>query len=97
MNETDGNPSTKVALFQKRAIRRAMHNNEWWFVIVDVVAVLTNSPNPSGYLRDMRRREPSLAEALKGGGQFAPPLALEFARQADHKSSSAGTPRASFV
>jgi prophage antirepressor-like protein len=51
MNETDGNPSTKVALFQKRAIRRAMHNNEWWFVIVDVVAVLTNSPNPSGYLR----------------------------------------------
>ena len=33
MNEPDGNPITRVALFQKREIRRAMHNNEWWFVI----------------------------------------------------------------
>lgn len=78
MNQSGHKPDTRTALFQKREIRRVIHNNEWWIVIVDVVAALTDSPNPSGYLRDMRRRDPSLAEAFKGGGQIAPPLALEF-------------------
>ncbi|MCX6935807.1 MAG: Bro-N domain-containing protein, partial [Verrucomicrobia bacterium] len=78
MNEPSSSPEARVALFQKREIRRTLHNNEWWFAIVDVVAVLTDSTNPSGYLKDMRRRDPSLAEGFKGGGQIAPPLALEF-------------------
>ena len=69
---------TRIALFQKKEIRKTIHENEWWFVIVDVVAALTDSATPSGYLKDMRRRDPSLADALKGGGQFTPPLALEF-------------------
>ncbi len=69
----------KPALFEGKRIRKKLHEEAWWFVIVDVVAALTSSPNPSGYLKDMRRRDPSLAEAFKGGGQFAPPLALEFA------------------
>ena len=74
MNQPDHKPDTRAALFQQRKIRRVIHNNEWWIVIVDVVTALTDSSNPSGYLRDMRRRDPSLAEAFKGGGQFAPPL-----------------------
>ena len=69
---------TRIALFQKKEIRKTLHADEWWFVIVDVVAALTDSGNPAGYLRDMRRRDPALADALKGGGQIAPPLALEF-------------------
>ncbi len=69
---------TRIALFQKKEIRKTIHENEWWFAIVDVVAALTDSVNPSGYLKDMRKRDASLAEALKGGGQFAPPLALGF-------------------
>lgn len=69
----------KLALFKGKPIRKTIHANQWWFVMVDVVAVLTDSANPSGYLKDMRRRDPSLAEAFKGGRQFAPPLALEFA------------------
>ncbi|MDP3481435.1 MAG: Bro-N domain-containing protein [Desulfoprunum sp.] len=79
MNKPDGNHQDRMALFQKREIRRKVHNNEWWFVITDIIAALTDSANPSGYFRDMRRRDPSLAEAFQGGGQFAPPLALEFA------------------
>ncbi len=79
MNEQNANHQDRMALFQKREIRRTMHNNEWWFVITDIIAALTDSANPSGYLRDMRRRDPSLAVAFQGGGQFAPPLALEFA------------------
>ena len=62
-----------------KQIRKTLHEGSWWFVIVDVVAVLTDSANPVGYFRDMRRRDPSLAETFKGGGQFASPLALAFA------------------
>jgi hypothetical protein len=69
---------TRIALFQKKEIRKTLHENEWWFVVVDVVAALTDSANPQGYLKDMRRRDASLGEALKGGGQIAPPLYLEF-------------------
>jgi DNA-damage-inducible protein D len=66
-------------LFEGRQIRKTQHEGEWWFAVVDVVAVLTDSASPSGYLKDMRRRDPSLADAFKGGGQFAPPLLLELA------------------
>jgi DNA-damage-inducible protein D len=71
--------SRKLALFEGRQIRKTLHEGESWFAIVDVVAVLTDSPSPSGYLKDMRRRDAPLSEAFKGGGQFAPPLSLELA------------------
>lgn len=67
---------TRIALFQKAEIRKKLHQNEWWFVIVDVIAALTDSANPSNYLKDMRRRDAALAGAFKGGGQIATPLAL---------------------
>ena len=69
---------TKIALFQKKEIRKTLHENEWWFVVTDVVAALTDSVNPSDYLKKMRLRDPSLGEAFKGGGQIVPPLGLEF-------------------
>ena len=34
---------------------------------------LTDSVNPAGYLKDMRRRDPSLAELFKGGANCHPP------------------------
>lgn len=69
---------TRIAIFRKMEIRKTIHSNEWWFVIADVVAALTDSLDPRGYLKDMRRRDPELGALFKGGGQFAPPLALEF-------------------
>ena len=69
---------TRIALFQKKEIRKTLHENEWWFVIADVVAALTDSVNPSDYLKKMRLRDSSLGEAFKGGGQIVPPLGLEF-------------------
>ena len=44
---------TSIAVFRSKEIRRTIHNDEWWFVIVDVVLVLTDSINPSGYIKDM--------------------------------------------
>jgi prophage antirepressor-like protein len=78
MSDKEQNPEQRIALFQRQEIRRAIHNNEWWFVITDVVAALTDSANPQCYFKDMRKRDPQLAEALKGGGANCPPLGLEF-------------------
>jgi DNA-damage-inducible protein D len=65
---------TKIALFRGKGIRKTLHNNEWWFVISDVVDVLTDSKDPSGYIKDMRRRDEELS---KGWGQIATPLWIE--------------------
>jgi len=73
MSEPARNPETRIALFQRREIRRTIHNNEWWFIITDVVAALTDSVDPQGYIKDMRRRDPQLA---KGWGQIATPLPI---------------------
>ena len=87
---------TRIALFQKKEIRKTLHAGEWWFALADVVAALTDSANPAGYLKDMRRRDPALADALKGEGQIAPPLRWSSPRPAARKNSSAGTPREFF-
>jgi prophage antirepressor-like protein len=42
-------PSAKKAVFKGREIRKTLHNNEWWFSVVDVVAALTDSANPRDY------------------------------------------------
>lgn len=73
MSVENPNPAHRIALFQKKEIRRTLHNGEWWFVITDVIAALTESVNPQGYLKDMRRRDPELS---KGGGQIATPLPI---------------------
>lgn len=65
-------PDKHIAVFQETAIRRVWHNEEWWFAIVDVVGVLTDSVQPEGYVKDLRRRDPELA---KGWGQIATPSA----------------------
>jgi len=73
MSDTEQNPEKRIALFQRQEIRRTIHNNEWWFVITDVVAALTDSANPTDYLNKVRRRDPELA---KGYGQFVHTLLI---------------------
>ncbi len=79
MTESNGNPEARVALFQSREIRRVLHQDEWWFVITDIIAALTDAADPSDYWKKMRRRDPDLGTDVQGGGQIDPPLALAFA------------------
>lgn len=65
--------SLKIALFRGKEVRRTLHNGEWWFVIVDVVTALTDSIQPEGYIKDLRRRDPELST---GWGQIATPLTV---------------------
>jgi DNA-damage-inducible protein D len=70
---------SELVLFEQKQVRRVRHGEAWWFVIVDVVAALTDSAGPSDYLKKLRKRDPFLSEAFKGGGQMVPTLALRFA------------------
>lgn len=69
-----GKPENHLVVFQEKSIRRTWHNEEWWFAVADVVAVLTDSVQPEGYVKDLRRRDKELA---KGWGQIATPLRIE--------------------
>ena len=44
----------KLVVFQDKEIRRVWHNDEWYFSVVDVVAVLTESPNSRRYWSDLK-------------------------------------------
>lgn len=46
----------KIIVFQEKEIRRTWHNEEWWFSVVDVIAVLTESSDPKRYWADLKRR-----------------------------------------
>ena len=47
----------KLVVFQDRKIRRMWYDDEWYFSIVDVIAVLTDSPTPRQYWGKMKNRE----------------------------------------
>lgn len=48
--------STRVALFEGKKIRKTLHNNEWWFSIIDVIEVLTESTRPRKYWSDLKNK-----------------------------------------
>ena len=47
---------TAIAVFKGRQVRRTLHEGEWWFSVVDVVAVLTDSPDAGAYWRKLKQR-----------------------------------------
>ncbi|MBN1128179.1 MAG: Bro-N domain-containing protein, partial [Chitinispirillaceae bacterium] len=49
--------TSDLAVFKGHEIRKTIHNNEWWFSVVDVVAALTDSVNARDYWYKMKLRE----------------------------------------
>ncbi len=66
----------EIQLFEEKKVRSVWDSEteQWYFVIVDVVEVLTDSVNPSDYIKKMKKRDPSLAE---GWGQIVTPLSVQ--------------------
>ena len=64
----------KIAVFRGEKIRKTIHNNEWWFVVEDVVLVLTDSNDPKQYIQRMKQRDEELA---KGWVQIVHTLVIE--------------------
>jgi hypothetical protein len=48
---------TKVSMFKGKEVRKITYNNEWFFSVVDVIAILTDSDNPRDYWYKMKIRE----------------------------------------
>ncbi len=48
--------NNKIIVFQEKQIRRVWHEEAWWFSIVDVVEVLTETANPRRYWSDLKRK-----------------------------------------
>ncbi len=65
-----------IVSFEDVPVRRVWDSKKekWFFAIVDIVAVLTESSKPAGYIKDMRRRDKELS---RGWGQIATPLYME--------------------
>ena len=64
----------KLIVFQEQEVRRTWHNEEWWFVVNDVVQILTDSKNVGDYIKKMRKRDEELS---KGWGEIVTPLSIE--------------------
>ena len=74
--------TTKIALFNGNKIRKIIYKREWWFVINDVIEVLTDSRDPAQYFKKLKQRDKELAKLInKGGVQFVPPLMLKVETQ----------------
>ncbi len=74
MSVPNQNPETRIALFQRKEVRRTIHNNEWWFVVEDVVHALTDSADSKQYIQRMKQRDPELG---KGWVQIVHTLSVE--------------------
>ena len=77
MNTRD-TETTKIALFKGKKIRKIIYNDEWWFVVNDVIEALTDSRDPAQYFKRLKERDGELAKLTdKGGVHFVPPLMLD--------------------
>ena len=50
------NSNTDLKLFNKNKIRKIMHNNEWYYSIVDIIQILTGSIDANTYWRKLKQR-----------------------------------------
>ena len=69
---------SNIKLFESKQIRTVWNeaDQKWYFVVADVVQVLTDTPNPSDYIKKMRKRDEELS---KGWGQSVTPLLVDTA------------------
>ncbi len=48
--------TNKIIVFQEKNIRRIWHNEEWFYSIVDVIEILTDSPIPRTYWSKLKAK-----------------------------------------
>lgn len=51
------NQQNKLVVFQNKNIRRIWQDEEWFYSVVDIIEVLTDSPTPRQYWGKVKGRE----------------------------------------
>jgi DNA-damage-inducible protein D len=46
-----------IVPFESQVIRKIWHDEQWYFSVVDIIYVLTDSPKPKTYWAMMKKRE----------------------------------------
>ena len=77
-----------IAVFRGKEIRKTIHNNEWWFSVVDVVQALTDSTDSKQYIKKLRKRDQELSS---NWGTICTPLAMVAADGKMRKTNCANT------
>ncbi|MCK4968022.1 MAG: Bro-N domain-containing protein [Candidatus Aenigmarchaeota archaeon] len=49
-----------LVVFENKNIRRTWFNDEWYYSLVDIIEALTESVNPTDYLKKLRKRDEEL-------------------------------------
>ncbi len=48
--------TTKIAIFQKKEVRKIIHNDEWWFSVTDIIEILIETERPRKYWSDLKKK-----------------------------------------
>lgn len=69
---------SNIKLFESKQVRTVWIESEqkWYFVVADIVQILTETPNPTDYIKKMRKRDELLSQ---GWGQLVTPLLIDTA------------------
>lgn len=80
----------KIKVFESKQVRTLWNpdEEEWYFSVVDVVAALTDSQNPTDYLKKMRKRDQLLGEYI---GTNCPQIQMQTATGKIRKTLAAST------
>ena len=45
-----------LAIFEEKEVRRTWYDEQWYFSVVDIIAILSGSTNPQVYWRVLKKR-----------------------------------------
>lgn len=79
-----------ITLFEDKKIRSAWNEEEeeWYFSVVDVIEILTDSTNPTDYLKKLRKRDILLGDYI---GTNCPQVAMTTETGKQRKTLAANT------
>ncbi|MDO8529290.1 MAG: Bro-N domain-containing protein [bacterium] len=48
--------NNQIAIFHGKKIRKVIHNDEWWFSVIDIIEILTGSDRARKYWSDLKKK-----------------------------------------